>query len=288
MTVIDTHTHAFPDTLARRAIETLQAEVRGCGLGLPDTAYTDGTAKGLCDIMDRGGVDRAVLLPVATKPGQAEGINRWTAGFLAGDKGGRVIPFGAVFPGEGVERELEKIAMAGYKGVKLHGDYQRFYADDMRMTEVYRRCGELSLIVVMHAGEDPASPGDVHVTPKRMARVFDRISGVNMVLAHMGGIGCEHEAARLLSGAPGLWVDTAYMAGRLSPEEMTELIRSYGADRVLFGSDCPWNDPAEDMALINACDLSDEEREGIFSGNFLRLMSCWKQEARSKRQEYPP
>ena len=55
MTVIDTHTHAFPDTLARRAIETLQAEVRGCGLGLPDTAYTDGTAKGLCDIMDRGG-----------------------------------------------------------------------------------------------------------------------------------------------------------------------------------------------------------------------------------------
>lgn len=256
--------------LAQRAVAALQEEVRGCGLDFPDRAYTDGTAQGLLDIMNKAGVDRCLLLPVATKPGQDEGINRWTAEFL---KGGRIIPFGAIFPDENYGEKLERIAAAGYRGVKLHGDYQGFYADDTAMLDFYGKCGELSLTVVMHSGVDPASPKDIHVTPERMARVFDKADGVRFVLAHMGGIGCEWEAARLLSGAPGLWVDTAYASGRLSAEEMTELIRSFGADRVLFGSDCPWNDPAEDIALINACNLSDVERKGIFAGNFLRLVS---------------
>ncbi len=266
--IIDAHTHAFPDMLAERAVAALREEVGSCGLDFPDTAYTDGTARGLVNIMDRAGVDRCLLLPVATKPGQGEGINRWTAEFL---KGGRIIPFGAVFPDGDYEANLEKIARAGYKGVKIHGDYQGFYGDEPRMTDFYRKCGELSLIVVMHSGVDPASPKEMHVDPVRMARVLDKVSGVTFVLAHMGGVGCEREAARLLCGS-GVYVDTAYTAGRFSGEEMGELIRAFGADRVLFGSDCPWNDPAEDIALINSAGLSDKERELVFSGNIVRLL----------------
>ncbi|MDE6593659.1 MAG: amidohydrolase family protein [Oscillospiraceae bacterium] len=266
--IIDAHTHAFPDMLAERAIAALREEVRSCGLDFPDTAYTDGTAGGLTGIMDKAGVDRCLLLPVATKPGQGKGINRWTAEFL---KGGRIIPFGAIFPDGEYEENLEKIARAGYKGVKIHGDYQGFYADESRMIDFYRKCGELSLVVVMHSGVDPASPKEVHVDPVRMARVLDKVGGVTFVMAHMGGIGCEWEASKLLKGS-GVYVDTAYTAGRFSGEEIGELIRAFGADRVLFGSDCPWNDPSDDIALINSAGLSDKEREFIFSGNLGRLL----------------
>lgn len=266
--IIDAHTHAFPDMLAERAIASLREEVKNCGLGLPDTAYTDGTTRGLLEIMDRAGVDCSLLLPVATRSGQGDGINRWTEGFL---RSGRIIPFGAIFPDGDYEENLEKIARAGYRGVKIHGDYQGFYADEPRMIGFYRKCGELSLTVVMHSGADPASPGEVHVTPERMARVLDKVEGVTFVLAHMGGVGCEREAARLLNGS-GVYTDTAYTAGRFSPEDMTELIRAFGAERVLFGSDCPWNDPGEDIALINSAHISEGEREAIFSGNLRGLL----------------
>lgn len=269
--ITDAHTHAFPDGLAQRAVASLKKQVRECGLDFPDRAYTDGTAAGLTRLMDRAGTDISLLLPVATRPGQGEGINRWTAEFL---KDGRIIPFGAVFPDKDFEKNLENIAAAGYKGVKLHGDYQGFFADEPRMIEFYRKCRELSLIVVMHSGIDPASPKEVHTDPVRMSRVLDKTEGITFILAHMGGIGCEHEAAKRLSGS-GIFVDTAYAAGRLSCEEFRELTEAFGADRVLFGSDCPWNDPADDIALVNSSGLSEKEKEMIFEGNFKRLiMNC--------------
>jgi predicted TIM-barrel fold metal-dependent hydrolase len=45
-----------------------------------------------------------------------------------------------------------------------------------------------------------------------------------------------------------------------------------GADKVLFGSDCPWDDPANEIAMINRLPLTDEEKELIFYRNAERLL----------------
>ena len=268
--MIDFHTHAFPDSLAKRAVASLQEGVRRADEGFDDTAFADGTTAGLCGLMEKSGVVLSVLLPVATRPGQPDGINRWAAELS--EKYPQIIPFGAVFPDENAFRELEDIAARGFKGIKLHGDFQGFYADEPRMTDIYRRCGELGLIVVHHAGFDCVSPHDIHVTPERMANVLDRVSGVTFVLAHMGGVRCEDRAAELLSGAEGLNVDTSYSAGRISPEKMRMYIDSFGADRVLFASDSPWNDPSEVAALIGDTGISESEKELIFHCNAERLL----------------
>ena len=183
--------------------------------------------------MDKAGVDISVLLPVATKPTQPKGINSWARSFA--EKEPRIIPFGAVFPDETAEAQLEELAERGYKGIKLHGDFQGFYADDEKMLPIYRRCAEYGLICVMHAGLDCVSPHDIHVTPERMARVLDKVSGVKFVLAHMGGNCIEDRAAKILAGADDVWVDTAYAAGRISPEKW----RSLWANTVLTGCFLP-------------------------------------------------
>ena len=232
--------------------------------------YTDGTAKGIINSMDKAGVDISVLLPVATKPTQPKGINSWARSFA--EKEPRIIPFGAVFPDETAEAQLEELAERGYKGIKLHGDFQCFYADDEKMLPIYRRCAEYGLICVMHAGLDCVSPNDIHVTPERMARVLDKVSGVKFVLAHMGGNCIEDRAAKILAGADDVWVDTAYAAGRIAPGKMAELVGKYGADRVLFASDSPWNDPADDIALIRSTPISEGDREKIFYKNAQALL----------------
>ena len=269
MRIIDFHTHIFPDAIASRAVAGLQQGVRDADLGFDDRAFSDGTYSGLIKSMDRAGVDISVLLPVATRAAQTEGINNGAAEL---DRGGRVISFGAVYPCEEALACVEGLAERGFKGIKLHGDFQNFHADDESMLPLYRRCGELGLAIVMHAGLDCVSPDDVHVTPERMARVLDRVSGVTFVLAHMGGCRMEFEAARLLSGAENVFFDTSYTAGRLSPEEMRELISSYGADRVLFASDSPWNDPADVIALLESCGLTEKEKQCIFSLNGEKLL----------------
>ena len=68
MKYFDFHTHAFTDKLAERAMA-----------GLADTSgivpATDGTLSGLKRLMEKRGVDRAMLLPIATKPSQQTDIN---------------------------------------------------------------------------------------------------------------------------------------------------------------------------------------------------------------------
>ncbi len=270
MRLIDFHTHAFPDSLAPRALASLIDGVHRSDIPFDDTAYSDGTAGGLSNNMKRCGVDMSVLLPVATKPAQTEGINSWAD--KVAEKFGNIISFGAVYPDENSFFRLERLAAQGKKGIKLHGDFQHFYADEDRMIPVYRKCAELGLIVVMHCGVDCSSPHDVHTTPEMMARVLDRVSGVRFILAHMGGVMTEDRAVRLLAGAENVMFDTAYTAGRLSAEKMTELIGSFGADKVLFASDSPWDDPARIYELIMKTDLSEHEKELVFHMNAERIL----------------
>ena len=61
--IIDFHTHAFPDTLAPRAIGVLTEKS-----GLKPTH--DGTAQGLVSNLDKNGIDKAVVLSIATKATQ--------------------------------------------------------------------------------------------------------------------------------------------------------------------------------------------------------------------------
>ena len=87
--IIDFHTHAFPDTLAPRAMSSL---ITNSNNFFP--AHTDGTVKGLKENMQKAGIDISVLQPVITKPSQTRTLNEW-AKSVQDDK---IIAFGGVHP----------------------------------------------------------------------------------------------------------------------------------------------------------------------------------------------
>ena len=118
--VIDFHIHAFNPKIAERAIQTLEK----CSGIQP---LTRGLIEQTVQRMDEWGIDRSVMLPIATKPSQQVIINDWAAQ----QDGGRIISFGSVHPdADDAIDELWRIKELGLHGVKLHPDYQGFKIDD--------------------------------------------------------------------------------------------------------------------------------------------------------------
>ena len=67
--IIDFHTHIFPDKIAKPTIDTL-------AVNSDAKAYTDGTRDSLVASMREAHVDLSVILPVVTRPGQFQSVNR--------------------------------------------------------------------------------------------------------------------------------------------------------------------------------------------------------------------
>lgn len=261
--IIDFHTHAFSEKIVEKAMANLSATSG-------TSPCTDGTVGGIIDRMDRSGVDKSVVLPIATKPSQHETINSWAASV----KSDRICPFGSVHPfGEDALETLEKIKRAGLFGVKLHPDYQNFFVDDKKAYPVYEKCCELKLPILFHAGFDPLCPDTVHGTPRALAGIHRDFPELTLILAHLGGMYRWEQVERYVAGLDGeVYLDTAVIAGEIGEKILQRIVNKHGADRILMASDCPWDDPKNEIEMIEKLPVSDDDKEKILGKNAERLL----------------
>lgn len=276
--IIDFHTHTFPEKIAARALAKMSAagDLRH---------YADGTASGLLRAERAAGVDRSILLPVATKPEQVHHINDYAAELNRHAFITNQFSFGSMHPDyENWRQELDRLAANRMRGIKIHPVYQQTDFDDIRYLRILERAGELGLIVVAHAGLDLGFPGSLCATPEKARRALQSVGPVRLVLAHMGGWDCWEQVAEKLADTSALF-DTAYCLDDVVPldpgkpprhllslEDFAALVRTFGAQRVLFGTDSPWTDPQDAIRRIRALPLSDEEKTAILGGNAQRLL----------------
>ena len=280
--IIDIHTHAFPERIASRAVRSLQ---QNCHTAL----FSDGTENGLLRAERDAGVHLAVVQPVATNPEKVSRMNDSVLAANAVFSSRGLLSFGAMHPAcPGWEAELEKLKAAGVPGIKLHPPYTGIAMEDPRTISVLRRCRELNLIVLLHSGWDVGLPGAEESLPSGIRRALDAAGPLKLIAGHMGGWGCWEEALRLLAGT-GVYVDTAFSLGAmtpagdghpwreedlllLDPETFCGLVRGYGADHVLFGTDSPWASPRQELEKLRALPLSSGELEGILGENARKLL----------------
>ncbi len=268
---IDFHTHAFTDSIAEKAISKLEDTLIKSGYGASVPAATRGTVGELLKKLPEWGVDKAVILPIATKPHQQTTINNWAKDVQENHP--ELYCFGSVHPdAEDAFTELERIKSIGLHGVKFHPDYQGFFADEERLFPLYRKCAELGLPVVFHAGLDALSVDCIHCTPEMSARVIEAVPEMTLVLAHLGGNERWDDVEKHLVGK-NVYFDTAYIDGTISDEQALRIFRNHGADKILFASDCPWHPSSREKAMIERLPLTEEERELISHKNAEKLLS---------------
>ncbi|MBO7375565.1 MAG: amidohydrolase family protein [Clostridia bacterium] len=268
--ITDFHTHAMPDGLAPRALSTLRAGIREVS-GIEIEPATDFTYAGLIRAAEAAGADRSVVLPVATKPGQAEKINA-SARETEKKAKGSVVVFAAVHPADGdFENLMPRLADSGFLGIKLHPEFQSEYFDSDRMIRLLKAARDSDLTVVTHAGADIGIRPPVHGTPERLARALERVPGLRLVAAHLGGWMMWDAVAGFLCGLP-LYFDTSFLSGFIEPSRLRDIIRSHGSRRVLFGSDSPWESPSRTLELLRSSGLSAGELEEITSANAEKIL----------------
>ena len=261
--IIDFHTHAFPDAIAERAIASL---VESSGGIYPPCS--DGTVKGLLACMDSFGVSRSVVQPVITKPSQLKSLNEW-AKSLSSD---RLIPFGGIHPKtENYKADIDFVASLGLRGLKFHAEYQGFSVDAPEMLPIYDYAFEKGLIILHHAGFDPAFPPPYRSSPAQFAHIADEMRGGTMVVAHLGGQRQYEDVLDHLVGK-NVYLETSMGFCEYTEEHFMRVVRAHGADKILFGSDAPWGHADREIAAIRNLPLPEVDKNAILGGNAAKLL----------------
>lgn len=262
-TVIDFHTHAFPDALAPRALDTL---TKNCGGEyLP---CTDLTVAGLLRNMDDWDIDVSVIQPVVTKQSQTRGLNEWAASICSD----RIISFGGIYPHtDDYRRDIDFVCSLGLKGLKFHAEYQDFVLDSPEMLKIYDYAFSRGLIVLHHAGYDPAAQPPFKSSPARFAHVAREMQGGVLVAAHLGGQSQWDDVEKYLMGE-NIYLDTSMGFGYYSREQFLRIVKAHGADKILFGSDSPWSRADKELCALRELPLSDGEKSLILGGNAKKLL----------------
>ncbi len=259
-TVIDSHCHIYPEKIAKPAVQNT-------GKFYDLQTQGDGIVNSLLSIGEKFGIDRFVVQSVATTPHQVKSINEFIADQV-NTFPNKLIGLGTMHPeSNDVKTDLFHLKELGLHGVKLHPDIQEFKIDDYRCLKIYELCEKENIPILMHTGDyryDYSNPD--HLVP-----VLKEFKNLTIIGAHLGGWSVWDEASEKLSGYPNFYVDTSSSLYKLSNKKAVDIIRRYGADRVLFGSDFPVFSPDVELERFMKLPLTDEERRAILSENVIKL-----------------
>ncbi len=297
--IIDAHVHTY------RSREIGRQAMTGTGR----TDY-GGTVDELLALMDRGGIQKAVMvnmtpvvdmfeaavakLPANLSPsqrveaeddirrqmiGRLQRRNEWTCQMAREHP--QLIPFIGLDPSMSAEElvaEIERRVDEGACGIKLHPPNQRFYANDRRLWPAYERAEELSLPIIFHSGAFALGPGPTdHAHPKHFPDVLSAFPHLAVVMAHLA-FGDFDACADLARAYPNVFFDCCYVINgteerqSLSDEEAAAALRQVGVERVMFGSDYPWFDPLLDSARIQRLPLGEGEKRAVLHDNAQRIL----------------
>ena len=252
--IVDVHVHVFPEKIADKASS-------GIAKFYDMPVRYDGRLETVLKLSDEAGVDKLILNSAATSPTQVESINDFISGCvsLAPE---RLYGLMTLHPDyENIDAEVDRCVAMGLRGVKLHPDFQKFNIDDPKAFGIYEAIqGRLPLLV--HTGDFRYEWSK----PSRMARVMELFPRLEVIGAHFGGWSEWDDALEAFKGKR-VWVDTSSSMYAMTDEQIKHMIKAYGIDRVMFGTDFPMWGPEPELKRLRGLGLTSSELDMILYKN---------------------
>ncbi|MBZ5737477.1 amidohydrolase family protein [Nocardioides mangrovi] len=234
--LVDVHVHFLPPNIQRAVYAVFDAAGPKIGREWPIRYRQDHAER--VELLRAMGIRHFPTLPYAHKPGVAEYLNDWAAGFA------RDVPeslwSATFFPEpEAASYVGERIA-AGVEIFKVHLQVGEFHADDPLLDGVWGALEDAGTPIVVHAGSGPV--GNEFTGPASTERLLRRFPRLRLVIAHMGAPECADFLA-LAERYDEVRLDTTMVFTDFFPpypDELVPRVRDLGlAGKVLLGSDFP-------------------------------------------------
>ena len=259
--IIDAHVHIYPMKIAEKAAKSI-------GMFYDIDMDYDGTIETLFAESKDLGIKKYVVHSVATVPEQVHKINE----FILSEslKHSEFIPFMTLHPSlceEEIINEIKWCKEKGFKGIKLHPDFQKFAIDDPVADKIYRNAiGNLPIL--FHTGDKRYN----YSHPKQLAAVAKKYPDLIVIGAHFGGYS-EWENVGCYKGLKNVYFDTSSSLSYLTKEQAVGFIKEFGCDRFFFGTDYPMWSAKDEYEKFMALNLTDKERRMIFYENISKLLN---------------
>jgi predicted TIM-barrel fold metal-dependent hydrolase len=195
----------------------------------------------------------------------------------------RFIGFTAAHPDRGEKQNVERVERAvndlGLKGIKIN-PHAGHYPNDERLYPIYEKATELDIPVMFHTGVKAPVEGTrvKYCHPIYIDDIAVDFPGLTIIIAHAGYPWVEET---ILVGlyAGNVYVDIstltqieAVMGFDVMLPTLRKLTGSWGAQRVLFGSDGIFNLEETVQAVKKADFLSDSDKAKIFGENAKKVL----------------
>ena len=262
--IFDSHTHTYPEAIAPRACANLSKFY-----DFP--VDNKGTYEDLENQAKASGIGGFLLFSVATNARQVESVNNAIAETAARSRarGYKTIGFAGMhqdYPD--FEKEIERAAGLGLKGVKIHPDIQGVDIDDAKLLPLYEIMSAKKMKLYLHMGDD--RPEYRFSTADKLVHVTEMFPKLEVIAAHFGGYKAFNESVPLLAGRENIMYDTSSSLWLMTPEKAVEIINTLGVANVMFGTDYPVMPLRDEVDRFMKLKLSDSDREDILWNNASR------------------
>lgn len=222
--------------------------------------------------MDESGVDTATPFPIGAGNRTDYADSNRLMATAAREHPGRMIGYMRLNPTYDVQHNrqlIEEGVALGLRGIKIHPLIEHCEADDPKQVYPLMEMAEHhGLVVLFHCGMGDAA------SPDRVAHVARDFPRANFIAGHSGLIEGIRRVVEHAKELPNLHMDSSGVGWI---PYFCESIAWAGPDRVLYGSDTPFNHMKMELDKIvvyaNAhLQLSVEDLRLVMSGNLKRLL----------------
>ncbi|UAL29089.1 amidohydrolase [Nocardioides rotundus] len=243
--LFDLHTHFMPPNVTAKV--RAQFDSAGPLIGRPwPLVYINErgrrTDEQLVETLRGLGVRRFTALSYAHRPGMAEWLNDWAAGFAA--EVPEVLHCATLYPEDGAGEYVASRVADGARVFKVHVQVGNFDVRDPLLDDAWGVLAEASTPVVLHAGSGPVPA--TYTGPAPVADLLARHPRLRLVIAHAGAPEyCEFLKLAERHDLVGLDTTMAFTdffseMGGAYPADLLPRLRDLGlAGKVFLGSDFP-------------------------------------------------
>lgn len=249
----------------------------------PARVRKDGTPEAFAEIAAKLDIQGAVFFAPFSYQWPDGDPNGWLSRQLRHFRG--YVGYGTLDPQKPARDQVLRISDLGLRGIKIHAPAQHFPLNCDWIMDAYEQMERLGLVADFHLGVHGYRLKDYH--PLLLDEIAHRFPELCMVFEHMGGWHYLRDAVavatnRQSNGEAPIYAGIASVLDReripwwyLGPQGLADLIWQMGAERLIYGTDFPYNSAehiASDLAIIRGMGLAPDVEAAILGGNLRKLL----------------